>query len=268
MKPIFFLVTIMCLLTTVGFCQSTPIKSNSSVNDRVFRYASNDDTNNIKRADNPKKKEVVENEEQIDSTNFTGIGSERIEGIQKAKLVDIFKVESFTSKDSAAQFIQQYKIIETASLKETAFEAIKTLMLSAKTYDADKAQKLCLFLPKMGVVFSENGQKTEVLISLDCDMVRIYQNDAYVILNSDPGHDGLITLFEKSFPKQVEKEKIKNAPIYYTVQPGDGWSQVATKASNTYKEKITMDNLLEWNKMNKKDTIHPGDKIIVAYTQN
>jgi len=267
MKSISFLVPFMCLLSTIGFCQSNPIKSNSSVNDRIFRYANNEDTNNIKRADNPKKKDAVENDEKIDTTNFAGIGPERIKGIQNATVVDIFKVESFTSKDSTAQFLQQYKILETASLQKTDFEAIKTLMLSAKTYDADKAQKLCLFLPKMGIVFSENSKKTEFLISLDCDMVRIYQDDTYVILNSDSGHDSLIALFQKSFPIDIEEEKIEKAPIYYTVQPGDGWSQIAKKATNTYNEKITTDNLLEWNKKSKKDTIHPGDKIVVAFTQ-
>lgn len=267
MKSISLLMLLLSFTVTLGICQSNPIKSNSSVKDRIFRYASREDAKNIKRADNPKKKPDVENGQKTDSTNFSGIGPDRIEGIQKADKVAIYKVESFTSTDSAAQFIQNYKILETATLEATTLESIKTLLLSAKTYDADKAQKLCLFLPKMGVVFTEKDKKTELLISLDCDMVRIYLEDAYVILNSDPGHEQMAALFKKCFPVKNETEKIKNAAIYYTVQPGDGWNKIAEKATNTYQKEITMDNLLEWNDKTKEDTIHPGDKLIVAFTQ-
>ena len=96
-----------------------------------------------------------------------------------------------------------------------------------------------------------------------------YINDStYKILDIDNGHEVLSTFFEAIFPEQKQLDlclKSNESPIYYQVEPGDGWISIARKASKTYQQSVSIDNLHDWNKVNNNATINVGDKIIVGY---
>lgn len=272
----FYLIALLSLafVPTQSWGQVEVIKSNRS-KPQVFKSSNSDQAEKIVRADNPKKRNLPEQKEEVqeEQTDTTVYWNKELKSelgqIKNSKSATIYKVESFMSSDSIGDYLEGFKVLDTATLTKESFLTIQSLIVDTSAYDLNEGQKLCLFLPKMGIVFQNEDGSTNVLVALDCDMTRIYGKNGYLLLNSDPSHQALQEIYDTHFPPtEMEMKMEVPTPVFYTVEDGDGWIRVAQKASNTYNKEISVTEILKWNETTMQKLLHPGDKIIVGFNND
>jgi hypothetical protein len=197
---------------------------------------------------------------QPDATLKNLLGEQPTELIANAQIVRAYEVETFLSDNAEDEILEGFKVLQTEELSKIQADRIKQIVLSEKTYFLTEDKKQCLFLPKLGLQFIHNGDTANVLVSFKCDFARFCYGSA-TTLNSDYGHEDFMAFFRDVFPIDmastlsaqpitlVHHQMATNLekPIYYTVELGDGWIIVAQKATNTLKEKVTVDDLCRWN---------------------
>lgn len=258
--------------------EDKPLKSNVESTPKVY-FKANTNNDKFVSADVPKRKNKNKDEdknkksdkitESVDSVIIDVIGKERNKLLANLPIIEAYELESFAYRDTTNKIpiLEEFKILRTNQLTKSQAQHIFNLLKDKDTYVKHNKYKQCLFLPQMGLKLADTtGQQMNILFSYECNMIRFYVDGEYKILNSDTGYDALFAFYEEVFPpkEEAKAEKIVKAPIFYTVERKDNLTVIAKKASNTYKKKITVEDLKKWNELT-STTIFPKDRLIVNY---
>ncbi len=230
----------------------------------------------------------MERSSLIDSADSALFGETLGELLKNTQELQVFKLSNFlTSQPDSVAHINAFPILDQQKIGASLQRNIADLLNSERPYLEDRSMKnLCIFQPDMAFVFLTNEKPINVLISLDCRMVRYYfqpegEEERFIELSTKRAFKDFVELYANFFPEKKSKPKKGFADarkmsnnktsgqyeLTYQVRSGQGFSQVAKQASKQYNRKITIDDILHYNQMSKNHTLHIGDKLIVGYTQ-
>ncbi|MGB1206206.1 MAG: LysM peptidoglycan-binding domain-containing protein [Chitinophagales bacterium] len=207
----------------------------------------------------------------LDSLLNDAIGNRNKEIIEKATQVRLYAIEPFISDEKQTTTLKDFKILEERTLNKQQIQPLVQLLTSTDTYCTGSLIKQCLFMPKMAVEFVYGKERTHILLSLSCDVVRFYHdNNIFKTLNSDVAHNDIAAFYESMFPK--ESTSLQNmsltsnqTPIFYIAQNGDSLSKIAEEVSKSYNLKVTTAMLQEWNDYKNPNKLNIGDRLIVGF---
>lgn len=192
--------------------------------------------------------------------------------LRQAEKVEVFHVESLKTDDFELPHIEQFSILNIANLDSFEEREFQQLVTDTATYYLEQGTKQCLFMPRMAIRLTTKKDTVNALFSLKCDLIRFYFDDTTLTLNCDDGRIAVLDYFSKAFPNEVFKQPETVAaksvkPIFYKVESGDNWYKIKQKAAKNQSEKITLDNLYQWNNISKnnRDKLKIGEEVIIGF---
>ena len=195
--------------------------------------------------------------------------------LRQAKNVKVYHVESLKTDDLELPHIEQFSILNQATLDSLEEQQFQQLITDTSTYYLEEASKQCLFMPRMAIQLFTENDTINALISMKCDFVRFYYSDTSITLNCDDGRISILDYFSKAFPDaifaQPESEITFAAkspePIYHTVEAGESWFKIKKIAREKVNKDITLNDLYTWNNIpkNKRNKLKIGERVVIGY---
>lgn len=195
--------------------------------------------------------------------------------LRQAKKVNVFHVESLKTDDLDLPHIEQFSILNQATLDSLEEVQFRQLVTDTSTYYLEEASKQCLFMPRMAIQLITENDTINTLISMKCDLIRFYYSDTSVTLNCDDGRISILDYFSKAFPNaifaQPETEiaftEKTPEPIYHTVEKGESWYKIRKIAREKVNKEITLNDLYTWNNIpkTKRNKLKIGQKVVIGF---
>ncbi|MFK7947338.1 MAG: hypothetical protein AB8G11_07110 [Saprospiraceae bacterium] len=195
--------------------------------------------------------------------------------LRQAKKVNVFHVESLKTDDVKIPHIEQFSILNQATLDSLEATQFRELITDTSTYYLKEVSKQCLFMPRMVVQLIAKNDTINALISMKCDLIRFYYSDTSVTLNCDDGRIAILDYFSKAFPNvifaQPEAEITFAAkspkPIYHTVEAGESWFKIKKIAQEKVNKEITINDLYTWNNIPKakRNKLKIGERVVIGF---
>lgn len=195
--------------------------------------------------------------------------------LRQAKKIKVFHIESLKTDDLELPHIEQFSILNQATLDSLEEAQFQELVTDTSTYYLEKSAKQCLFMPRMAIQLIAENDTVNALISMKCDLIRFYYSDTSVTLNCDDGRIAILDYFSKAFPDaifaQPEAENtfvVKSPkPIYHTVEAGQNWYKIRKIAREKVNQEITLNDLYTWNNIpkTKRNKLKIGERVVIGY---
>lgn len=213
----------------------------------------------------PNKKNLLENR----------WGNELTTLLKQTQKVKVFHVETLKTDDLTLPHIEQFSILNQATLDDLEEQQFQQLIMDTSTYYLGKGIKQCLFMPRMAVQLITNTDTVNALISMKCDLIRFHYSDTTITLNCDDGRISILDYFSKAFSDVVfvqsasenHSTTTSQQPIYYTTKAGDNWYKINRIAQEKVNKAIIINDLYNWNNIpeNKRNKLKIGEQVVIGY---
>ncbi|MCB9263438.1 MAG: hypothetical protein H6558_00280 [Lewinellaceae bacterium] len=225
----------------------------------------------------------------LDSTLLAILGDSLPARLNGMRDFCVHATSSFLSEEGEeSQQLEGFPIQRTANINADSLRALTRALGDSESYFLSEYNKMCYFLPNMGLSLFNQSDTVNILISLECNMVRFYfrgedGKKEFRTFDSDPAASLLREVYREYFPVQMaiarrdasEKHALSmqllETPLYVTAKPGDGWTHIARRANRQYGLEIDIMDICKVNNYPYKDAISNkifplvGERILVGF---
>ena len=232
--------------------------------------------------DIPKKKKKM----AVDSTLRAALGDQLINLLLQPESIEAHQVSPFVAENEGPFQLEGFQMLSSTEMTADQRSALIDILGDSRSFLFTDMQKLCYFLPEMGFMFNGKSDNMAILVSTQCDLLRIYYTGEegtreFTTMNVDPAHSRLQALYLDLFPNlpevQPEKEmeslgmQLVSEPVYYKVRSGEGWSHIAVKASRQFEKEVGIKDICKLNNIAYEKAIQNkvfpliGEQVIIGF---
>ena len=240
------------------------------------------DKNALVKMDIPKRSALI----AIDSNLQVVLGDSLPNLLSTKNQFKVYALSSFLSEDLNEATLQGFPILKEAKISSDSLRALTNMLGQAQSYMLSNFTKMCYFLPNMGLRLYDDHDTVDILISLECNLVRFYFREAdkveFRTLDSDPSSALLNEVYRTYFPVSVASQSNKEvletlsmqliqSPLYITARNGDGWYKIAQRAKQKYGLDIRVRDICKVNNFRYEDAIQNkvfpkiGEQVLVGF---
>ena len=138
---------------------------------------------------------------QTDSLAIPFLNDAQQSLIRETPQITAFQVDDFKAVEGTTNLLEEFKILNQVSLDASQSSYLKETFLNQSNYLLTHKIKQCFFLPQMGFQLTSDAGTMNVLISLECRMIRFYQNGAFDLYYFNDNMSSLSDFYDGLFKR-------------------------------------------------------------------